>query len=293
MNKIRAYISSFRLRTLPLSLSGIILGIMIAANETIINFFSVTLLINTTICLQILSNLANEYGDMSKGTDNNKRLGPIRSIQNGSLSQKNILNAIFVFIILSIMNGIFLLIVSLDSIFSPSGIMFLILGAAAIAAAILYTVGKHAYGYRGLGDIFVFIFFGLISTIGAYTLSGGINPLPIILPASAIGLLSCAVLNINNIRDIENDELCGKRTLAVRLGIKKARLYHLAIISCAIVAQTLYHIFFNSGFPYFSIVIPVLFVHTLFMFKHNGKILDKQMPIMALSTLVFAVLAAI
>ena len=160
MGKIKYYISSFRLRTLPLSLSGIILGTLLASAAGHFNWSSFIWAILTTLCLQILSNLANEWGDLQKGTDNEERLGPIRSIQSGALSIKEFKRCIGVFIILSACTGTALIYHSFDSLFSRDGIYMLLLGAAAIIAAIKYTMGKGAYGYYGLGDLFVFIFFG-------------------------------------------------------------------------------------------------------------------------------------
>ena len=186
MDKIKAYIISFRLRTLPLSLSGIVLGILMAAKVVHLNVSVVFLLITTTLCLQILSNLANELGDALKGTDNSDRVGPMRSLQVGALTKKDLLNSIYVFILLSVVSGVGLLYFALDSLFSEQGLLFLFLGAAAILCAILYTVGRYAFGYRGLGDLFVFLFFGWVSTIGAYILCGAPWTLWMFLPASAV-----------------------------------------------------------------------------------------------------------
>ncbi len=295
MSKIRAYIHSFRLRTLPLSLSGIFLGILLAANHTITNFFTVILLINTTLCLQILANLANEYGDFVKGSDNNNRLGPIFSIQSGELSIRNILYAIGIFVLLSAVNGLALITYSIDNIFSPQSITFFIIGACAIVAAILYTVGKQAYGYKGLGDIFVFISFGYISTISAYILSGGIHISQTLLPASAIGLLSTAVLNLNNIRDIENDTISNKITIPVRIGIKKAKIYHFLLVILAFLLQYINHLIFAlpHQIKWFAISTPLFIIHLCFVAKNNGKKLDKQMLLLSISTLLFAILCGI
>ena len=240
MSKIKYYIASFRLRTLPLSLSGIFLGTLLAASEGYFNWAPFLLAVVTTLCLQILSNLANELGDLQKGTDNEERLGPIRSIQSGALSLKEFKRTILLFVLLSVLSGTALVSTAFESLLSTDGLIMLMLGAASIVAAIKYTVGKNAYGYHGLGDVFVFLFFGLLSVCGAYFLMTHRLSISIFLPATAVGLLSTGVLNLNNMRDIENDRLCGKRTLPVILGISKAKVYHFCLIIGAFVAMSSY-----------------------------------------------------
>ncbi|MGL5683227.1 MAG: 1,4-dihydroxy-2-naphthoate octaprenyltransferase [Marinifilaceae bacterium] len=294
MDRFKAYIVSFRLRTLPLSVAGIILGILLAAKNVQLNELVVVLLLITTLSLQILSNLANELGDALKGTDNHDRLGPIRSLQTGALTKKDLLNCIFAFVLLCVISGIALLYFALDSLFSEQGIIFLMLGAAAILCAILYTVGRYAFGYRGLGDIFVFLFFGWVSTIGAYMLCGAPWTLWLFLPASAIGMLSCGVLNINNIRDRENDANCGKRTLVVRIGDRGARVYHYFLVVGAFVFLTLFNLYSGIAPSYwYFITLPIFVMHLRAMAVQNGKDLDKQMPVLALSTLLFSILAGL
>ena len=222
------WIKAFRLRTLPLSFSTIIMGNAIALldHKFSLNIFIATVL--TTLFLQILSNLANDYGDGIKGTDNEDRLGPARALQSGAISIRQMKIGIAIFALLALMSGLYLVIytVTFDGYLQ---ILFIVLGIAAIAAAIKYTVGKTAYGYHGLGDVFVFIFFGLIGVIGSYYLQTQSFNLLIILPAISIGCLSTAVLNLNNMRDVENDAKMNKNTIVVKLGLKKAKAYHYSL----------------------------------------------------------------
>lgn len=292
MNKLTSYLSSFRLRTLPLSLSGILLGTLLAAADGSFRPIPFYLAIATTLSLQILSNLANELGDLRKGTDNEQRLGPIRSIQSGTLGINEFKRTITIFILLSAVFGTALVFTAFDSLFSTAGVTMLLLGAASIIAAIKYTVGKNAYGYRGLGDLFVFLFFGLLSTAGAYFLMTHTLTPGIFLPASAIGLLSAGVLNMNNIRDIENDEHCGKRTIPVMLGEKKAKIYHYLLVTTALICITVYIQLHNHGIGrlLFLITLPLFGFHLYNVHQNSGKSLDPQLKFLSLTTLLLALL---
>ena len=293
MNKLRYYISSFRLRTLPLSISGILLGTLLAAADGSFRGIPFCLAIATTLSLQILSNLANELGDLKKGTDNEQRLGPIRSIQSGALTIKEFQRVIFLFILLSIGFGTALVYTAFDSLFSTSGIIMLFLGAASVIAAIKYTVGKNAYGYRGLGDLFVFLFFGLLSTAGAYFLMTHTLTPSIFLPASAIGFLSVGVLNMNNIRDMANDKQYGKRTLPVMIGEEKAKTYHYFLILFAFVCMTVYAGLHPHGWGsllYLLTILPLAW-HLRYVYRHTGQALDTQLKVLSLTTSLFALLA--
>lgn len=291
--KIRYYIASFRLRTLPLSLSGILLGTLLAHADGYFRLFPFCLAIFTTLCLQILSNLANELGDLQKGTDNTERLGPIRSIQSGALTLHEFKRTILVFIILSAISGSALVYTAFDSLFGTDGIIMLLLGAASIIAAIKYTVGKNAYGYHGLGDLFVFLFFGLLSVCGSYFLmTHQVNTL-LFLPASAIGFLSVGVLNLNNMRDIANDRSCGKRTLPVIIGIQRAKTYHFILVIGAFLCMSSYSILHHISYCnfLFLITLPLFILHSKKVYQGEGRALDPQLKILSLSTLLFALLA--
>jgi len=228
---IKAWIQAFRLRTLPLALSSILTGIIVSYIHLGFNMQVSIWAIITTLLLQILSNLANDYGDAIKGTDNENRVGPERTVQSGKISSKSMKTAIIVFSFLSLTSGLYL--IWLSGIDLMKALMFLLLGVLAIAAAIKYTVGKKAYGYSGLGDLFVFLFFGLLAVLGSFYLNALYLSWDVVFPAVTIGLLSTAVLNLNNMRDLENDRNSGKNTLVVRIGIKKAKLYHTIIINIA------------------------------------------------------------
>lgn len=291
--KIKYYIASFRLRTLPLSLSGIFLGSLLAGANGFFQTLPFVLAVITTLCLQILSNLANEWGDLQKGTDNADRLGPIRSIQSGALSLLEFKRTIIVFVCLSVVSGAALIYTAFVSLFTTNGMIMLALGAASIVAAIKYTVGKGAYGYHGLGDIFVFLFFGLLSVAGSYFLLAHQIPADIFLPAAAIGLLSTAVLNLNNMRDIENDRISGKRTIPVMIGLRKARIYHFVLIIAAIGCMSLYTARQASwGCGYIYLLTTSLFIiHLRQVAKNSGRGLDPQLKILSITTLLFALLS--
>ena len=223
MKNMSVWISAMRLRTLPLSISGIILASCLAANKGYFDWWIGVLAVLTTLSLQILSNLANDYGDGIKGTDNNERLGPARAIQTGAISARNMLNAIKINVLISIILACVLIFTAFGIKHIALTLIFLILGVASVIAAIRYTVGSNAYGYRGLGDFFVFVFFGLVSVIGCYVLYAKTIDYVVFMPAFAIGLLSMAVLNLNNMRDIVSDEKSNKNTLVVQLGIVKRK----------------------------------------------------------------------
>lgn len=292
MSKAKYYIASFRLRTLPLSLSGIFLGTLLAKADGFFHTLPFVFAVATTLCLQILSNLANELGDLQKGTDNAERLGPIRSIQSGALTLTEFKRTIIVFVLLSAISGSVLVYTAFDSLFSRDGIIMLLLGGAAIIAAIKYTVGKNAYGYHGLGDLFVFLFFGLLSVMGAYFLMAHqINAL-LLLPASAIGLLSTGVLNLNNMRDVDNDRACGKRTIPVLIGVHKAKIYHFILIIGAFVCMSSY-VFLHEHTPsdfLFLLTLPLFIFHLLKVINNQGRSLDPQLKVLSLSTLLFAII---
>lgn len=293
MGKAKHYITSFRLRTLPLSLSGIFAGTLLAWNSGCFRWLPFVWAVMTTLCLQILSNLANELGDLQKGTDNARRLGPIRSIQSGALGIREFKRVIALFIALSAVCGTALVASAFGSLFSRDGVVMLLLGGASIIAAITYTVGKHAYGYHGLGDVFVFLFFGLLSVAGSYFLMTQEINAWVFLPASAVGLLSTGVLNLNNMRDVENDRVCGKRTLAVIWGIRAAKAYHCCLVGGAFLCMGIYAAAHYRGACnwLFAATLPLFIRHLQAVLTHTGRELDPQMKVLSFSTLLFALLA--
>jgi 1,4-dihydroxy-2-naphthoate octaprenyltransferase len=242
MNLTKTWISAMRLRTLPLAVSGILMGSALAELSGVEAHKLITILaLLTAVFLQILSNLANDYGDFAKGTDNENRVGNMRALQSGNITPKAMLRMIIFFVALCLISGVSLLYVAADGNMNFSFLLLFILGLVAIAAAIKYTVGKKAYGYSGLGDVFVFVFFGLVAVLGVYILHNHFTwhwPVDklMVLPATAIGLLSTAVLNTNNIRDIENDRASNKNTIVVKIGLNNARIYHWFLIIGAFVS---------------------------------------------------------
>ena len=205
MNKLSYYIKSMRLRSLPLSLAGVALGIMLAAADYRISFKVALLVMLTTVCLQILSNISNELGDSLSGVDNAKRKGPKYSLEEGGLTVTEMKRFIVVMTVACALSGLLMLQASFGTLFQLEPICLIILGAAAIGGAIKYTLGSNPYGYRGLGDLSVFIFFGLVSVLGAYfVVAHTIPSMILLLPAVAIGCFSVGVLNVNNIRDVKS-----------------------------------------------------------------------------------------
>lgn len=282
---MRKYIQSFRLRTLPLSISGIILGTAIAYPK--IDGWVFILAILTTLSLQILSNLANELGDARHGTDEQQEGRVAYGLQAGAISEQQMVRCIVVFSFLSAIFGVLLIYSSFGTLFALYPLIFLLLGLLAIIAALKYTLGKKPYGYQGFGDLSVFIFFGLVSTLGAFFLQTQTLTWQATWLAVAIGLPIVAVLNLNNIRDMENDVKYGKRTLASRLGSRNAKVYHTIIL----LIPFLIFVLLQSYIP--IILLPIFIIHIWIVWHTSGKRLDKQMPLLSLSTLGLALMAAV
>lgn len=269
---LRIWLDAARPKTLPLALVSILTGSVLAYSTHQFSPVVALLAFLTATLLQILSNLANDYGDAVKGTDNEHRLGPVRAIQSGAVTQKDMKQAMIINIILTIIAGFTLVMYALESL--QSIVAFIALGVLAIVAAIAYTVGNKPYGYVGLGDISVFIFFGLLGVAGTYFLHTGIIAPQLILPAIGCGLLAVAVLNINNMRDIENDAICGKRTLAVRLGQTRAKHYHFVLLAGAVIAFAAYLVYQPS-----PLWISLPFLFSLFVaFKHGKAVWQAEQP---------------
>src|SRR5690554_1410047 len=235
MSKIEAWISAARLRTLPLSISGIVTAGAAAKEVGVFSTSIFGLALATTLGLQILSNFANDYGDGVKGTDNHERVGPMRAMQSGILSASELRKGIIITSVITLGLACLLIYIAFQNQNFIHSTLFFVLGIAAIVAAITYTVGRTAYGYRALGDVFVFLFFGLLSVLGGYFLFAKNLQGFIVLPAVVIGLLSTAVLNLNNMRDRASDAKAKKITVAVLLGESKVRIYHCFLISFSFV----------------------------------------------------------
>ena len=283
------YIQSLRLRTLPLSVSGIILGTGLAWREmscqpSAVSIQIFVLAILTTLSLQILSNLSNELGDALKGTDQEQHGREAYSLQAGKITERQMKGMIWLFFGLCVVFGILLIYSAFGTLTSVQSLGFLLLGAFAIVGAVTYTLGKHSYGYIGLGDLGVFLFFGLLSTVGGYYLQVQNLTAEIFWCGAAIGLPCVGVLNLNNIRDMQNDRAHGKRTFASLLGERGGRVYQtLLLIGCLA-------IFCVYGHWWVLCIIPVWGWHLWYVWSHTEK-LDKQMPVLMFSTLIVAILA--
>ena len=293
MTALKTYIQAARLRTLPLSVSGIITGSFLAYSNGYSNWRIVVLALLTTIGFQVISNFANDYGDGVKGTDNQYRIGPLRALQSGAMTRKNLKQTI-------IISSIITLLIALALIFTAFGyqnpvytLLFFILGIVSIAAAIKYTVGKNAYGYSGLGDLFVLLFFGLLSVAGTYFLFAKQLDWTIFLPALSVGLLSVGVLHLNNMRDRESDIKAGKNTMAVKLGIIKSKKYYYYLIGFSFIFALFfvnYH--YHSPWQFLFVLSYIPMTRQLIRVLKNKKpvTLDPELKILALSTFFFSIL---
>jgi len=291
-NSLKIWLQAARLRTLPLSFSGIIAGAALAIGEGAFNGYIGVLSLWCTLLFQVISNFANDYGDGLKGTDNDQRLGPKRVLQSGLLTSSQLKRGIVILSVVALFSVLLLLLVSFGMSNWPYFVLFFILGIASIWSAIRYTVGGNAYGYKGFGDLFVFLFFGLVSVLGSkflYTFHISTSDL---LPAVVLGSLSVSVLNLNNLRDHENDRFSNKNTLVVKFGYKWGKIYHLLLLILAFLA--------SLGATYFSfdsylnflpllVFIPLLF-HAIKVFKTTSpSLLDPELKKVALLTFLWSI----
>ena len=299
------WIKAARLRTLPLSMSGIIMGSFIARWRILENggtwdwkIFAMAILV--TLLYQILSNFANDYGDGIKGTDKLRgNEAEQRAVASGKISANQMRNAVILFAILSLIATVALLYLAFYPDFIKEFWTFVGLGIACILAAIGYTVGKKPYGYLGLGDIFVFVFFGLVSVCGSYFLFTKTFDWDILIPATAVGMLSTAVLNLNNMRDIESDELSGKKTLALRLGFKYAMVYEIVLLMLPLILILTFlgvNGFIKDGkyYPFIVMILlfPMMALRRKIMAVKEPSELDPFLKQVGILTLMMAVLLA-
>ena len=290
---IKAFIKAARLRTLPLSLSGIIVGSFLAYANGYFDWKICVLAMVTTIGFQVLSNFANDYGDGVKGTDNADRIGPKRALQSGEISPKQMLTVIKLTGFVTFMIALLLIYISFGQEHILFFFIFLVFGIASIAAAIKYTMGKKAYGYSGYGDVFVFLFFGWLSVVGSYFLYAKDLDITLFLPATTIGFLSVGVLNLNNMRDRESDAKANKKTVVVKIGAEFAKYYHYYLLIASFLLALLYvmiHYRTQKQFLFIIAFIPV-FKHLYTVYKNtDAKELDPELKKLALSTFLFAIL---
>ncbi len=293
---MKHWIQAARLRALPLSVSGIIVGSFYAMSQSMFNWKIVVLALSTTLGLQILSNFANDYGDGIKGTDNEDRVGPKRAIQSGVITPKAMKRALVITSILTLISAILLIFVAFKDHNFVFSLFYLTLGILAIASAIRYTVGSSAYGYRGYGDVFVFVFFGLVSTLGIYFMFAKEMDWLLLLPAVAIGFLSVAVLNLNNMRDEVSDRKSNKNTMVVKMGSANAKVYHyfLVVSAMILVLEFAYFKGFNLDQYIFVLTYIPLIKHLLTVYKNkNPKELDPELKKVALSTFALSILLSL
>lgn len=263
------WFTTARPKTLPLALASIVVGSALAYWVGKFDAITTLLAFITTILLQVLSNFANDYGDYVKGSDTAERIGPLRAIQQGAINGEQLKKAVIILSLLSFLSGVALSVYSYETI--QDLFFFIGLGMISIVAAITYTVGKKAYGYLGLGDVFVLIFFGFVAVIGVFYLQAHSVPAMIFLPAFGCGLLSVAVLNINNLRDINQDRVAGKNTLIVRIGSQNGRKYHVILLILAVISYLTFAISeFQHWYSFiFILAIPLLIKHARFVYLHK------------------------
>lgn len=283
-----------RLRTLPLSLAGVITGMALASSIAELEIPVVIPLIFTTILLQILSNLSNELGDTLNGTDTAERQGIHYSIQDGEMTVAQMKRLIAVIAILCCISGILMVKLSFKTLFARQPVCLLLLGASAIWAAMHYTLGKNPYGYRGLGDIFVFIFFGVVAVIGAGFVCSHTIMAKWILPASAIGFWSIGVLNVNNIRDMKTDAAT-RTTVVLKLGLKRSRIYQTILIAAGWIFMIIFTITMANGWQkwIYIITLPLFCLHLRGVWSRAGRDLDPMLPLLVISTFATSILFAL
>ncbi len=291
---LKHWIEAARLRTLPLAFACIGMGGVLAAMEGKFDgmIFGMTLL--TAFLLQVLSNFANDFGDSQNGADSVERTGPKRAVQAGKISPKAMRNAVIIFSVLSLASGIGLIAMGISSM--KEFWIFLGMGVLSVIAAITYTMGNSPYGYMGLGDISVIIFFGLIAVVGTYYLqTSSLNPL-VFLPAAACGLFATGVLNVNNIRDIESDKKAGKYSIPVRLGRQKAVYYHWFLLGAGWICAGVF-VVMNYNHPLqllFLLPLPLFIINArAALVKTTSESLDPFLKQLAISTLIFVVVFAL
>lgn len=302
---MKHWIEAARVRTLPLSVSGILVGSFYALSKPTEEVLTPTqvfswkifgLLLLTTIGLQVLSNFANDYGDGVKGTDNEDRIGPARAIQSGAISPAAMKRAIIITAFLTLLSAVLLIYTAFGLQYMYYSFFFLALGIVAIASAIRYTVGKGAYGYKGYGDVFVFVFFGLVSTYGSYFMFSKVIDWYLLMPAIAIGFLSVGVLNLNNMRDEASDRKAGKNTIVVKIGGEKAKQYHYFLLITALVLLLAFGFsqqFALDQFIYVIVFFPIISHMLRVMKTKNPANLDPELKRLAISTFMVSLLLSL
>ena len=293
-SKLKVWLQATRLRTLPLSLSGIIVGNGLAFSNVNFSWMIFILSLLTTISFQVLSNFANDYGDGVKGTDNDSRIGPPRILQLGLLSRKELKQGIQVCVFISLILAASLIFLAFGISNQLYSLIFIGLALGAVIAAIKYTMGSNAYGYRALGDLFVLTFFGGVSVLGSLFLQTKLFTVELILPAISIGLLSVGVLNLNNMRDIKTDKESNKITMAVLLGARYAKAYHSFLLLGAVLTAVLYvKTNLEPSYLFMIAVLPMMIHLRRVLGYDNPKEFDPELKRLALYTFLFSILFSI
>ena len=290
VSSTKSWIQAARLRTLPLAIANVSMGAILSQYFGAFNWPIYLMTVITAILLQVLSNLANEYGDFIHGADHADRSGPSRTVQSGAISANAMKKVMYLTAGLSIVSGVIL--ISLTTLSIPLKIVFLALGLVAVWASINYTAGSNPYGYRGYGDVSVFLFFGLLSVVGSFYLQRVQWQWSILLPAISCGAFSMGVLNVNNIRDLESDAMAGKNSLALKMGRVKAVRYHALLLTIGIMASAIFTmIHFERGYQWlFLIITPLLIINfRAVQLKVKPMELDPYLKQMALTTLLFVI----
>lgn len=283
-----------RLRTLPLSLAGVIMGVFLSASYGSIDWIAVLLLILTTISLQVLCNLSNELGDALHGTDTDERQGMKYSLMDGYLTVSDMKKLISGAVAVSSVFGVLMIWRSFGSLLTPAALIFVCLGAIAIWAAMHYTLGNNPYGYRGLGDISVLIFFGFATVIGGFYLCAHSMYWNVLLPALSIGFFSVGVLNVNNLRDMKTD-IATRTTVAIKLGARRTRIYQTILIVLGWLCMTAYCIvrpITPWQYLYF-LTLPLFCFHLRGVWRFSDSELDPMLPLLVISSFLFSILAGV
>ncbi len=292
MNKLKAILKSARLRTIPLSEAGIVMGCLLAVVDYKVNWLTIAMVMLTAAFLQILSNLSNELGDTLNGTDQADRQGPHYSLLSGDLTVAEMKKCIAGTVVLSVISGLAMIWLSFGTLFSFEAVCFILLGAAAIIAAMRYTLGRNPYGYRGLGDLYVFLFFGMVTVLGSYFICAHtIHTLFDLLPAAAVGFFSVGVLNVNNIRDIKTDAP-NRLTIAGKLGVRKARIYQTLLITSGLLSLALFCLLRNADWRHWLwlLCLPLYLRHLQLVWTREERALDPALPLLVMATFLLSLL---
>lgn len=290
--QLKPWIIAARLRTLPLAVSNILLGSFLAYNQGKFSIIILLLGLATAVLLQVLSNFANDYGDFINGADEKRISKYERVLQSGKISPKQMRWMLIILTLLTFVTGISLIIFAANALGTTALLVFFGIGILCIIAAITYTIGKKPYGYIGMGDIAVFIFFGIVGVCGIYVLQTRQWDWHVLLPAASFGLLSVGVLNINNIRDLESDRISGKKTLVVRIGLEKAKIYHTWLILIAVILGIVSTLLdFHSAFQLLYLLTIPFFIMNVYRVRsseYSGK-LDDELRNLSLTAFFFSV----